>query len=41
MCPEGRLSVDGTNYLINNETAKFVKHNKVPVVIINIEVELV
>lgn len=37
MCPEGRLSVDGTNYIINNETAKFVKHNKVPVVIINIE----
>lgn len=37
MCPEGRLSVNGTNYLINNETAKLVKHLKVPVVIINIQ----
>ena len=37
MCPEGRLSVDGTNYEITVETAKFIKQNKVPVVILNIE----
>ena len=37
MCPEGRLSADGTNYKISIETAKFIKQNKVPVVIINIQ----
>lgn len=36
MCPEGRLSVDGTNYSINEETGKLVKSLKVPVVIAKI-----
>lgn len=35
MCPEGRLSVDGTNYEVSIETAKFIKQNKVPVIIIS------
>lgn len=36
MCPEGRLSVDGTNYLVNFETAKFIKQMKVPVIMVRI-----
>lgn len=36
MCPEGRLSIDGTNYGINKETGKLVKSLKVPVVIARI-----
>ena len=36
MCPEGRLSVDGTNYYITKETGKLVKQLKVPVVIATI-----
>lgn len=36
MCPEGRLSIDGTNYQIRNETGKLVKQLKVPVVIVTI-----
>lgn len=36
MCPEGRLSIDGTNYYVNEETAKLLKKLKVPVVIVNI-----
>lgn len=36
MCPEGRLSIDGTNYAINKETGKLVKSLKVPVVIVKI-----
>ena len=36
MCPEGRLSIDGTNYAITNETGKLIKKLKVPVVIARI-----
>ena len=36
MCPEGRLSVDGTNYYITKETGKLLKRLKVPVVIATI-----
>ena len=36
MCPEGRLSIDGTNYYITKETGKLLKMLKVPVVIANI-----
>lgn len=36
MCPEGRLSVDGTNYEVSIETAKFIKQLKLPLVIIKI-----
>lgn len=36
MCPEGRLSADGTNYFITKETGKLVKQLKVPVVIATI-----
>lgn len=36
MCPEGRLSIDGTNYEINEETGKLIKSLKVPVVIAKI-----
>ena len=36
MCPEGRLSIDGTNYQIRNETGKLLKQLKVPVVIVTI-----
>ena len=36
MCPEGRLSIDGTNYYITKETGKLLKTLKVPVVIANI-----
>ena len=35
MCPEGRLSVDGTNYDVSIETSKFIKQNQVPVIIIS------
>ena len=37
MCPEGRLSVDGTNYSVNFETAKFIKQMKVPVIMVRID----
>ena len=36
MCPEGRLSVDGTNYRVTNETGKLIKQLKLPVVIATI-----
>ena len=36
MCPEGRLSIDGTNYPITKETGKLLKKLNVPVVITNI-----
>lgn len=36
MCPEGRLSIDGTNYNITKETGKLIKSLKVPVVIAKI-----
>lgn len=36
MCPEGRLSVDGTNYYITKETGKLIKRLKIPVVIATI-----
>ena len=36
MCPEGRLSVDGTNYQIRSETGKLLKSLKIPVVIATI-----
>lgn len=36
MCPEGRLSVDGTNYNITKETGKLLKALKVPVVIVRV-----
>ena len=36
MCPEGRLSIDGTNYQIRNETGKLLKQLRVPVVIVTI-----
>lgn len=36
MCPEGRLSADGTNYRVTNETGKLVKQLKLPVAIATI-----
>lgn len=36
MCPEGRLSVDGTNYYITKETGKLIKRLRIPVVIATI-----
>ena len=36
MCPEGRLSVDGTNYAITSETGKLIKKLRIPVVIARI-----
>lgn len=36
MCPEGRLSIDGTNYPTTRETGRLAKKLNVPVVIVNI-----
>lgn len=36
MCPEGRLSIDGTNYYSTKETGKFIKSFKMPVVLARI-----
>lgn len=36
MCPEGRLGLDGTNYAVSIETAKFIKQLKLPLLIIKI-----
>lgn len=36
MCPEGRLSIDGTNYPTTKETGRLAKKMEVPVVIVNI-----
>lgn len=36
MCPEGRLSIDGTNYEYTKETGKLIKSLKVPVVLTKI-----
>lgn len=37
MCPEGRLGIDGTNYNVSIETAKYIKQNKLPVMLFRIE----
>lgn len=37
MCPEGRLGLDGTNYPITEETGKFVKQLKQPIVLVRID----
>ncbi len=36
MCPEGRLSIDGTNYPLDDALAKFLKTMKTDVIFINI-----
>lgn len=36
MCPEGRLSIDGTNYSCTKETGKLIKNLRVPVVLTTI-----